>query len=138
MKRFSIVWDLSLLANKIPQFLYLYRCLFYCLPQPITDKDWQLQQRFFYLFHLQKKFSETTFTKLLSNPILDYTTGDSTNYFSVLYSSFQYFLKVITNPSLFEPWMEIIFWVLFFVSISFYCLLMSCAFSLHLIGFTIR
>jgi len=39
---------------------------------------------FFRLSHAQKKFSETVFTKLSSNPCLVRTTKDSTNYFSVI------------------------------------------------------
>ncbi len=39
---------------------------------------------FFRLFHLQKKFSETSFTKLLSNSYPAKATEDFTNHFSVI------------------------------------------------------
>jgi hypothetical protein len=35
---------------------------------PLTSKLPHAQQRFFWIFHIQKKFSETTFTKLLAIP----------------------------------------------------------------------
>jgi hypothetical protein len=65
--------------------LHLNRCLPACLPHLITDKLPQDQQRFFKLFHKQKKFSETAFTKLPLNPHPQKLSKDFTNYFSVLY-----------------------------------------------------
>jgi len=52
----------------MPQFLHLNRCFPDWIPHRITVKLPQAQHRFFYVSHKQKKFSETTFTKL---PITD-------------------------------------------------------------------
>jgi hypothetical protein len=71
----------ALPVNKTLQFLHLNRCLLPCLPQPITDKLPQAQHRFFNLFHQQKKFIETGFSKLSANHYLTRVTKDSTNYF---------------------------------------------------------
>jgi hypothetical protein len=75
-----------IVVGKINTALLTSETLFILLfTPPDSDKLPQAQQRFFKLFHKQKKFSETVFTKLSCKSRPLWITAVFTNYFSVLY-----------------------------------------------------
>lgn len=72
-KRFLRVCSEDFLVKNIPQFLHLKRCFPACFPHRITSRLPQAQHLIFLISHIQKKFTETVFSKPFVNNCYSYT-----------------------------------------------------------------